>query len=69
MAFKRAFLVPAAIMFAMLLSAYIFSRDVVRSLVGGGKLSAAECTDAAAAQTTSQNPNKMLFISCGGFLD
>lgn len=38
-------------------------------LVAGAKTAAAPmCTDAETEGQTKENPNKMLFISCGGFL-
>lgn len=67
MAIKRAIIYTAAIAFGLLMSAYLFAHTALQSIMAGSKLSAAECTDTDSAAVS--NPNKMLFISCGGFLD
>jgi len=51
--------------------AYLWSVDVVRNLtkkiVQGEKVHA--CSENTSEQSTKTNPNQLLFISCGGFLD
>jgi hypothetical protein len=72
MAVRRYLLVVAAFVFALLLSAYLYMHSLwSASMQRWGKVSVSdECEDGTGAQQTSKiNPNKMLFISCGGFLD
>ena len=67
---RKAALVGVAFMFAGLLYAYVyvqqfFTRNDAPKLASGD-----ECApDTSLQQVPKQNPNKMLFISCGGFLE
>jgi len=73
MSVRRSILIVAAFVFAALLSVYLFVQELWNHAVRDpGRLAAADrCEpDASGAEQTQRvNPNKMLFISCGGFLD
>jgi len=70
MATKRGLLVIAAFIFSLVLAAYLFTYGLWKSVFHSGKLSLTnECTDPTAESGARVNPNKMLFISCGGFID
>lgn len=73
MVLKRHALIVASLAFAALLNAYLFAHAFWSNLTkSSGSLSvASECApDASGVQQSHKvNPNKMLFISCGGFLD
>lgn len=68
MSLKRAMLYSTAVLFGLVVTAYVYTHALLQNLAHGAKLSAADhCEDSSAAPKA--NPNKMLFISCGGFLD
>ncbi len=70
---KRALIVTVAFIFALLLNAYLFVHMLWNASIHKlGKTSVAhnECEDGSATEQGKKvNPNKMLFISCGGFLE
>lgn len=72
MSIRRSALFVIAFAFALLLNAYFFMHMVWnRALFQQGKISKGDqCGDDVIGQTAPRtNPNKMLFISCGGFLE
>ena len=66
---RRMILVASAFAFTAILFAYLyvqqlFTQNAAKLTLGG------ECADdAGPLQVQKVNPNKILFISCGGFLD
>ena len=60
------FLFVAALAFGLILSAYLFTHELVTTTLAHFA-KADQCDDA--TQGEAVNPNKMLFISCGGFID
>ncbi len=54
---------------SLALAAYIFADTVFTKFASGGLFAVAnECVDPDSI-SARQNPHKMLFISCGGFLE
>ena len=67
---RRLPLVLLAIVLAAVLNAYLFFQAAVQKISASGKVSIEnECTDPSGVSLKKENPNKMLFISCGGFLE
>ncbi len=65
---RTSFLVVGAFIAALVLNVAVYVHGLFNSAPQSLKLSLGEeCTDDSQAPTT--NPNKMLFISCGGFLE
>jgi hypothetical protein len=64
---RRVFLVAIAGVFALLLNVYVVVSALMNRSDAGTKLTADECADPDIQ--TQTNPNKMLFMSCGGFLE
>lgn len=62
-------LFAAAFVFAFGLQAYLLVQSVLSKPSAGTKLTKADdCEDSATTPAAPQeNPNKLLFISCGGF--
>jgi hypothetical protein len=55
---------------ALALGIFGYMQWALADLFHGQKLSIGEqCTEADLMATEKENPNKMLFISCGGFLE
>lgn len=51
-------------------NAYFFSQTLFAGSVAAPKLAVGEaCVDEQEAAPAAENPNKVLFISCGGFLE
>jgi hypothetical protein len=51
-------------------NAYFFSQTIFAGSAAAPKLAAGEiCVDEKDATPSAENPNKVLFISCGGFLE
>ncbi len=67
MSIQRAFWFTVALLFAAALNVWAYVYAMLNRAAPGAKVSSAECTDTETA--AKQNPNKMLFISCGGFLE
>jgi len=66
----RYVLVVAAFVFVLGLQAYLRIKTIVAKQSSGAKLSASDTCEAPAtseATAPKENPNKYLFISCGGF--
>jgi|GEM_PF-2272963 len=66
----RPLLLLAAFFFALGLQAYLWYQTLTHKSLANPKLSKADtCEDpeANAALVQKENPNKLLFISCGGF--
>lgn len=62
-------LIVAAVLFVMALYAYLYIRQFFTPKYSSRAIVSDACPDPSAAQATKQNPNKMLFVSCGGFID
>lgn len=60
-----------ALVFGLVMGAYLMLYEWVQAAtLSQGSLSIADtCENPASASAHKENPNKMLFISCGGFLD
>lgn len=73
MTIQRSILIITAFVFAAFLNAYLFVQSVWGHVTKHpGQLAMGDAceSDSATGQHTQRvNPNKMLFISCGGFLD
>jgi len=54
---------------ALLMSAYFFAHNLLNWAKAGNKFSEEECTDPSIDAFAHTNPNKVLFVSCGGFFD
>lgn len=67
MSLKRSALLLVTGGVALTIGIYVFVERVLSYNGVGPKLTSLECTDA--STQSKVNPNKMLFISCGGFLD
>ena len=66
---KKASLVVLALIFSAVLVALLFAQDLIhKTRTQMSKLSLAQCEEDYKA-VSKENPNKMLFVSCGGFLD
>lgn len=70
-AIRHGVLVVAASAFMVVLSVYLYVQQLFAHSSASPKFaSGGECVDDNAVQQGQRvNPNKMLFISCGGFLD
>ncbi len=63
-------LLALASLFSLVLMFYVFVYDLLHAKSGGSlALSDDQCTDPAQQGVKKENPNKLLFISCGGFLE
>ena len=69
MRIRRAFLLTAAFLFAASLNCYLFVHELLSRTDPTPKLSAGDCPDPAEEVPAQTNPNKALFVSCGGFID
>jgi hypothetical protein len=72
MTVRRSLLIVLAALFALALNLYLAAQQLWHHAAkADGRFAAADrCEpDASALQGPKVNPNKMLFISCGGFLD
>jgi hypothetical protein len=63
-------ILAGAVLFGLILSVYLFVHELVVHVVYAARSSALgqACTDPS-IQAPKDNPNKVLFISCGGFLE
>ena len=63
-------MMAAAVIFGLISSAYLFIHELVERTTYPAHPSkiGLDCPDPS-LQAPQQNPNKILFISCGGFLD
>jgi len=63
-------LIALASLFSLALMVYVFVYDLIHAK-SGGVLSRVDdqCNDPAQQGAQKENPSKMLFISCGGFLE
>ena len=69
MTIKRGALVVFGVLFVAALGVYLFVHNLYQRTFAKVSLgNQNECADPILAKTTT-NPNKMLFISCGGFLE
>ena len=68
---KKIVLIALAFTFFALLTTLFFFQDLFQKTYARmNKLSAGDqCSDEATASQPKVNPNKMLFVSCGGFLE
>lgn len=73
MTIKRTLLFVLAVVFTTALAALLFFQDLIHKVRAQIKVSANtkdQCTDdVLSAMEPKNNPNKVLFISCGGFWD
>ncbi|MEY4747759.1 MAG: hypothetical protein RLZZ416_808 [Candidatus Parcubacteria bacterium] len=72
MAFRRAIFALLSAAFAAGLVTFLFFRNMADRLVAPPQLKTTsnnKCSDPQIAAEAKVNPNKLLFISCGGFLD
>ena len=71
MSIRASLLFVIAIGFSLALNVYLRAHALLNKDVSGTRLTTGnECTDDPHAyETQKTNPNKMLFISCGGFLE
>lgn len=66
---RKHVLIIGALAFALALNGYIyFQQSFLKNLFADKSKLSESCPDPS-AQSQVQNPNKTLFISCGGFLD
>lgn len=67
---RRAPFYVLAALFALALNAYVLFNEVMQKAHSNGKLSLTntnECDDPSQNNAPAENPNKLLFVSCGGF--
>jgi len=64
----RSLVVVALVLFVPL-NLYLFAHALWKSGVAPKVAVADSCDDRSAQSSPKENPNKMLFIGCGGFLD
>ena len=70
MSIKRSFLIILAAIFALLFNAYMFFHGLLHKDGSRIALGYSDKYDGeTASQSAKNNPNKMLFVSCGGFLE
>ena len=68
MILSKILLYALAAIFGVALNSYLFLNSAIQKIQGSGKVNITNGSDdpvASAAQ--AENPNKLLFISCGGF--
>lgn len=67
---KRYILFGLAAISTVALNTYFFSQSIFASASESPKLATADqCVDEKAEAAPAENPNKVLFVSCGGFLE
>ncbi len=64
---KKVLLLVFAGLAALALNLYLYAQAFLQHVSGGSVARADECLPGDGAP--KENPNKMLFISCGGFLE
>ena len=69
MRISRALMMVAATAFALGLNVYLVMHALMSKGSAGQKLASEECVNPDTAAPSQTNPNKLLFISCGGFID
>ena len=66
---RRIPLIVAALAFSVLFNLYFYAHALWKSGVAPKVAVTDSCDDRSARSSLKENPNKMLFIGCGGFLD
>ncbi len=66
---RRISLIFAALAFSILLNLYLFPNALWKSAVAPKLAAGDSCDEGSVPSSPKVNPNKMLFISCGGFID
>ena len=65
---RRLSLIVVALAFSVLLNLYLFAHALWKS--AAPKLAVGDsCDEKSVSSSPKENPNKMLFISCGGFIE
>jgi len=64
---SRLFLFVVASVFALGLQAYLLVQSMLHKTPSSTNFAKADECEDPAAMTSQENPNKLLFISCGGF--
>jgi len=51
------------------LNLYLFAHTLLKSVIASKFAVADSCDEKSAPSSPKENPNRMLFVGCGGFLD
>ncbi len=65
----RSVLLVLVTVFGLALSLYMYAQDFFHAKSDGRLSVADQCENPALENAGKENPNKMLFISCGGFFE
>lgn len=69
MSLKRGVIVLLAFVFAIFLNVYLYLHSVLRATFAGRTNTVSNACEDTQDPAEKVNPNKLLFISCGGFFD